>query len=320
MARCTKCGMERHDWLRSGSRGGSRFPSSNHDMRRKLFWPAVAFFAAIVNLAFFTTIFAQSVWLDRRHDKTLMLEIFKPVYNNLNWKHDNEFIYSYFRHYAANTSALFLSLRWPVRVGVKTFLVAELPFAHAEVDTRTDTEMGIFRGGAIENTIGNPYLGLEMGEKISPVFTEIGIRLPFTPDDDTYAAAAGSISDLDRSESFGEFAALRVIINSRYQLASGLVLGLRGGPVLLFQRWDADFQYMSVIYSAGLGYEAGGFSIGSSFTGRSGSDIYEENMHQLGFAAHFALGNLRPGAYFSLPLDYPLIDSVVGLNLGLRIK
>ena len=76
-----------------------------------------------------------------------------------------------------------------------------------------------------------------------------------------------------------------------------------------------------MIYGACLEYEARGFGIGGSLTGRLESDsLVDQSRHQLGFMANCNFGNLRPGAYFSLPLDYHLIDSVIGLNIGLRLE
>ncbi|MGH7600444.1 MAG: hypothetical protein ACREOI_29165 [bacterium] len=100
--------------------------------------------------------------------------------------------------------ARFLSLYWPM--GRKTFLVAELLFAHTAFKTKFDREFSFFRHSGYESTIRNPYFGLEIVGKSSSFFAEAGIRLPRVAPDCGFAMKGGNDFDLDREEAFLDFA------------------------------------------------------------------------------------------------------------------
>ncbi len=53
-----------------------------------------------------------------------------------------------------------------------------------------------------EWAFGNPYIGAEFDIPQSPVYFELGLRLPFAPYDQGLAELAGSVSDFERSEAF----------------------------------------------------------------------------------------------------------------------
>ena len=196
-------------------------------------------------------LYAQSIWLDRSHDKTVSLEILKPNFEG----EDNT---------TFTTSALFLSGRFPAKN--KITAVLEIPFAHLGFDSE-------FGDNASENTFGNPYFGIEIHGANSPVFGEIGIRPPISPDDDEDnggAAFVGLLTEfVDRAEAFVSNAVpISGAINYFHKNARGFVLRLRGRPSLWINTGDGGESETFLLYSAKAGYESPKISLAAGFTGR----------------------------------------------------
>ena len=256
--------------------------------------------------SFSTAVYAQSIWLDRRHDKTFGLEVLRP---NFNGENNDE----------VSGLALFLSMRAPL--SKQLHFVGELPF----VKSNFESSSIFFRGGS-QNMIGNPYLGFELGRQGSPIFGEFGVRLPFAAEDKFGAALVGFSTDFDRLEAFiPNTLPLTGMLNYHHREASGFAVRLRGGPSLLINT-DGEDTELFLGYSAQAGYESERFSLLGGLMGRAnlteeGGDFGERSVHQLAFNASAGLGKIRPGIHFRLPLDEGLkesIDSVFGFNLGIQ--
>jgi len=164
------------------------------------------------------------------------LEIFKPdvhkgVYNGISYSGD----------YSFETVALFLLLR--SQIGSKSFLVAELPLAHAAFDAKIDGDSSFDRSRGSANTAGNPYLGLELGGLDSRFFTEVGVRLPLAQAENNNAATVGRAADSDRPEAFDDGVALRAMLNYRAKHTKGLTFCARGGALVQrdFNRGNSYF-------------------------------------------------------------------------------
>jgi hypothetical protein len=257
-------------------------------------------------------LFAQSIWLDRQHDKTIAVEVLIP-----NFPDDNT---------ESSAWATFLSLRAPLSKNVN--FVGELPIAHSSFEFR-------FLGSRIsesETAVGNPYLGLEIKGEDSPIFAEVGLRVPIAPEDNV-GTFGGLISDMDRVEAFmPKMLPVTVMLNLRQKTWGGVVFRLRGGPSLLINtgadQGGFDDTETFLGYSAQVGYESEPVSVIGGFTGRAtlseeDADYGERSVHQLGFAASFGLDNVRPGVHLRLPLDEDakgLVDFVLGFHLGVRLN
>lgn len=190
--------------------------------RSKLFFTTI--FIVISASMFSSTLSAQSIWLNQGRENSFAIEILKPDLENSN-----------FVDYSFLSSAIFLSGRF--LLGDNVVLVGELPFAHANQDIAI---FNFLTGATTQETneaqtlIGNPYLGLELGNPNSSTFTELGLRLPITPENKSIATEFGISSDFDRFEAFTpDVLTLTGKINSRQKRASQLVTHLRGGPTLL---------------------------------------------------------------------------------------
>ena len=256
-------------------------------------------------------LFAQSIWLDRSHDKTISLEILKP-----NFEGDDNTTFT--------TSTLFLSGRFAVTNNIS--VVGEIPFSHFGIESD-------FSNAESENAIGNPYLGIEIHGEDSPVFGEIGLRLPLTPghdDDNQNAVIVGVLTEVvDRTEAFVPDAfPISGALNYFYKNPTGFVLRFRGGPSGWIATSDRVESELLLLYSAQAGYESQQVSFVAGFSGRlilteEDIDFGERTLHQLGLAANVAFGVVQPGISFRVPLDEDLtdiLDFIFGLTLGINLN
>ena len=180
-----------------------------------------------------------------------------------------------------------------------------------------------------ENTLGNPYFGIELHGNNSPLYGEIGVRLPLAPDtDENEAAIVGLFTELvDRAEAFiSDAIPISGAINYRHKNPTGFVLRLRGGSALWIETGEGDETELFLLYSVQAGYESSKFNFIGGFTGRwwlnEDGDFGERTFHQLGLAANVAFGVARPGISFRVPLDEDMtdiLDIVYGLTLSLNL-
>jgi hypothetical protein len=260
---------------------------------------------------------AQSIWLEAGHKRSFGLEVLKP-----NFKNEDAGSFS-----STNSGwVVFAALRLPV--SGKILFVGELPFVHGS--SKTESSFFDVNRSDSQSFLGNPYLGFEFADRTGAFTTEVGLRVPVTPDDKFLGVITGIYSEYDRFEAFvPDNLPVMAIANYRYRDPSGFVLKLRGGPSLLIYTGDSDFNddvELFLGYSAQTGYESERFSILGGITGRAlltteDASFDERSIHQLGFNASVGLGQVRPGVHFRLPLDDDLkaiIDSVLGLNLGVQ--
>jgi hypothetical protein len=261
----------------------------------------------IAAMSFATPLSAQSIWLDRRHDKTVGLEVLIPDFKT----EDGGGVSGW---------ALFIALRAPLSDQLR--FAGELPFVHANLESGSF----FFRSGS-QNSFGNPYLGLEIGRQGSLVFGEIGVRVPLASEDNFGAALVGVITDFDRIEAFlPNVVSIAGMLNVHQVGQTGFALRLRGGPALAISTEGNDTELL-IGYSAQAGYETEAVSILGGVTGRANmteenADFGERSVHQIGFNASLGLGKVRPGVHFRLPLDDDLkesLDFVFGLHLGVQL-
>lgn len=239
---------------------------------------------------------AQAPWTERGDRPSVALEVQKPSFAT--------------EGFSFATGAAFLSARVPVGGVV---LLGEMPVAFGSISDVSST------------VIGNPYLGLEIrGTEWSG---EGGIRLPTAnvSGDDDFAVGVGVYSDFDRLEAFGEdLTSIRAAVRFDRRQPGGFGFGGTLAPaVLIPKEGDAD---LFVGYAVRASYAASGASVGAEFSGRllateSDLNFGERTVHQLALGMGVDLGPWRPGAYFRLPLDHDLTDTlnyVFGLTLALR--
>lgn len=285
-------------------------------MQKLLFAPRHTIVFAIANVLFPFWLSAQSLWLDRSHDKAFSLEVLMP-----NFKNDGAGTIT-----ISNSGlVVFSSLRLPLPEQVH--FVGELAFARGS----STTSEANFYSSQSEIAFGNPYLGIEIRARNAPIFAELGVRVPLASEDNALSMAAGAITDFDRLEAFApKYFTLNGMMNFRRVGSSGFMIRLRAGSSLAINTDKQDFERHAdcfINYGAQLGYESRQLNIGTSFTGRANISLDEGNfnertIHQLGFATSMRLGQFWPGLQVRLPLDDELktyIDAVFGVQLGIEL-
>lgn len=287
-------------------------------MKRLTFYVVVSVIISAASLPVTSTLFAQFIWLDQMGDKALAIEILKPTFAG---NDDVTFL----------SSAIFISGRFALREDLR--LVAELPFAHARVDVVVLDFINPqpIKESESETIIGNPYIGLELRKAGSPVFGELGVRIPITPDDKSIASAIGRFADFDRMEAFApDVFTVLGRINFQSTSASHVRIRVRGGPTLLFnsEGFLEDDTELLLDYSAQVGYVTQKVSVMGGLTGRlfatqTEGDFGERSVHQLGASATLISGQVQPGIHLRIPIDDDLddiLDFVFGLNLSVQLK
>jgi hypothetical protein len=254
-------------------------------------------------------VLAQSIWLERSHDKTIDLEILKPDFEG---ESDISFA----------TSSWFLTGRFPVSESIS--IIAEIPYSYY----KSDSEYGENQG---ENAFGNPYIGMELKGETSPTFGEFGIRIPLVPEDDASSALLSGILTefVDRAEAFStDILPVYAMFNYMKVQPSGFTFRLRGGPVAWFATGDRNETEWILLYGAQAGYQSQKFNLLAGVSGRwfisaEDADFAESSFHQLGLSANVVLGVFKPGIIFKLPLDddmKQILDLVFGLTLGFNLN
>lgn len=283
-------------------------------MRKSECHPTSALVIAVAAFVLPFSLTAQSIWVDRSHNKTIGLEILKP--NLAGDFYDNT---------TFPTSAMFFSLRLPISNRLN--VVGEFPMAHAGVDHGSV----FFEFDESETGIGNPYVGLEILNKNSAFLTEIGVRAPLTPESNL-GTTVGLFADfIDRSEAFWpDVLSVIAAQNYHHRAPSGFTMRLRGGPSFWIDTGDEDTDEeveLFLLYSAQAGYELHNVSLMGGFSGRmivteSDLNIGERTLHQFGASASVDLGRVRPSVQFRLPLDEDFgdfLDSIFGVSLAIEL-
>lgn len=244
---------------------------------------------------------AQSPYLDRGQDRSLLLEVLKPSLDG----EDPDFV----------TSTWFLGTRFAVSPQAR--VVFEFPFAVYK--------FGDFDAG----TVGNPYLGVEFGAARSGPFGELGVRPPISADeyDGVVASLSGILSDVDRWEAFWpNVIPVTAAFNYRHEAPTGFRVRGRLGGSLWIPEEGGDIE-LFVVYGGWAGYEGRVVRAGGGWSGRvlvtdEGVFGTENLYHQLSASVDVGRGRVRPGAHLRLPLNSDLTDAVNlawGVSLGFRL-
>lgn len=255
---------------------------------------------------------AQSLWMPRDGDRTLMLEVLKPSLEGF----DTEF----------STGALFLSGR--LAVSPRLSVVGEIPYA------RHKSTYLVFYIDNSSSTIGNPYAGVEYKLGSGPAFLELGVRPPLADNNKALASFTGKASDVARWEAFSpDRFAIVAAFNVREVTPSKIALRLRLSPAFTIPTKGSSETMLYAIYSFQVGYEGTTVRVGTSMTGRAqitqelgdtildfiaaGDKLGQRTSNQLELHADFLSGHIRPGLDVHVPLGGMgyYVSSVVGLSV-----
>lgn len=241
---------------------------------------------------------AQSLWMPRDGDRTVMLEVLQPSLEYF----DSEIF----------SAAFFLSGR--VAVSPRLSVVGELPFARHK-----STYFIFFPSDVSSSTIGNPYAGVEYKLGSGPAFLEFGVRPPLAQDDELLAVFTGYAADVARWEAFTpDRFAIQPAFNVREITPSKIALRLRVSPTVTIPTGNSSEKTkLYGIYSFQIGYEGSKVRIGAGMGGRAQitdepgvtsldffgfGNLGERTASQFGLHADFLSGRIRPGLDLHLPL------------------
>jgi hypothetical protein len=251
---------------------------------------------------------AQSVLLEPNSGAAIHLEALRPSSSDVD--------------ISSTSFTFYLSGRF--RVGRETFLRAELPFVNYQVENYNWYWNSSDSGSAV----GNPYLGVDLGNPDKGLQWELGMRLPIVTEL-SEAAAAGSMSDYtERLEAFlPDLMPFQVGANYRLKTDGGFGMRLRLAPV--FWLWVGDNSSTDpeiyALYSAQAWFEARNVGIGGGLTGRyratgDGQGFDERSFHQLVFFTNFNFESFAPGFQVRYPLDDDFrsmgLETTYSLSLG----
>lgn len=247
---------------------------------------------------------AQSIWLDREHRPSVLVEIEFPTFDGA----DSNF----------PTWTWFAATRLPV--GRTTSFVGELPYAHGSFGT------GLSK--VSESTVGNPYLGLEWASHPTGPRLEFGVRVPLASEDKLIPFVVGYFTDVEREEAFvPDQVPVRLGIHYRHapEASSRVAWDVRLVPSVWIKTKDgflAESEFF-LGYGGTVRYEGDEVRVGGGLTGRwnvtgEAGDFGGNSVHQLDLAADFLGGAVRPGVQLKLPLDHDLtsvLDTVFGVSV-----
>lgn len=261
----------------------------------------------------FTSIsFSQSVWYGRQKTNSITLEINKPD------EPSDSIVGIVIPGVDFWSGSVFLSGRYSLPKNKNITLVADFPIAHGMIP---DT---IVTNGS-ETIIGNPYIGAEFDIPQSPIYFQLGIRIPLCPDNNFVAKRAGRISDLDRNEAFlSNVFPVYGAVNYQTVSDNKILFAGKGGLNVWFHNDTTAFSdpEVSTDYTLQTGYIDQRINVILSAVGRytiSSNAAYPDkrNFLEYGLSVAVPIKRFRPAVIFRVPGNERtgyLMNFVVGLN------
>lgn len=265
----------------------------------------------ILGLALPATLAGQSLWEDPADGNTAGIEWMRPDMKIAGM--------------GGASSAAFLFGRYAISPMVT--IQADLPLAYGSFGEAEFDDSAI--------AVGNPLLGARIQPALMPVSFDISMRLPFASINDDgssgIAYVAGIAADLDRMEAFTpDLIPLSAHVNYAVEMRADSDLRFHAGPVLWLNREDdpdIESTWWFLTYGGELGHQVSGVRFASSLTGRydlsaDDGDFGDRTIHQLGVAASYKSGNMRPGVFVRVPLDEgsrDLVGFVIGVGFSVAL-
>ncbi len=183
-----------------------------------------------------------------------------------------------------------------------------------------------FAGDISETAIGNPYLGVVIREASENLDVELGIRLPFAPDDNTGLVTGLLVENYDFGVYLPETLSFSTSLKYHNENESGLIVKGGGGPDIVKPSNGGDVELLLNYYGQAL-YGMNKLGVGVGFTGLlivSEADLSfgDRTVHNFGITGSYNVNSSVIGAFISVPLDDDLNDTlnfVMGLNLTLGL-
>lgn len=280
----------------------NKFPTSRSIAVRALLCMVAAATVAVAP----TLVAAQSLWMERESEHSVMLEMLRPNLEDV----DSKFL----------SAAFFLSGR--AAISSHAAIVAELPYANHQ-STQLGTDINGFEivTETSSSTFGNPYIGIETRAVSSPIFAELGARIPLASNEQYEAFLTGYYSDVVRQDAFlPDVASIVAAFNLWEVTPSKIAYRLRLSPVLAISTAGESIDpELFAVYTFQIGYHGSHARIGGGMSGRAlitedFGNLGQRTMNQLEVHADFLSGALRPGLDLRLPLG--AVSALVPVALG----
>jgi len=226
-----------------------------------------------------------------------------------------------------------------IRVGDGFRIEADVPVVRASQD------FGGTVGTQSAVRLGNPYIGLRIGEDEKPVAGSLGLRLPIgqNPKDAAgeQAVAVGAIANFDDFEAYTpDVMTFRGTMEYRKLSAKNVLFGVKGGPSLQTNiSGDPTIDTeISLDYGARVGYDGARALATLALTGRyllsvprapdtcpvtgpcPAKSFDARSDHHLSGTLELRAGAVRPRVTLRIPLDKSRRDNDASAILGLGVS
>lgn len=203
--------------------------------------------------------------------------------------------------------------------GDHRMIVIEVPLAHGSLDRE-------FANSA-STTLGNPYVGIEIGNDTNSAVAVLGARIPIGQEwgDDDFATGLGIVSDMNRMPAFlTEYLTLDVGGRGRIQAEEspmrGGILGTVSGMIPTADNGDFEVLVNGGVH---LGYYEPRWWLSTGVSGiwlasEPDADFSDVSTFEIGFTGGLDRGSLRPMVNVRVPLDEGLFfrqDYSIGFGL-----
>jgi hypothetical protein len=202
-------------------------------------------------------------------------------------------------------------------------------------------------GGGTQSSVrlGNPYIGLRIGQDDKNVFGMLGVRVPIAKSAkkpiEQQAVDAAAVSNFDDFEAFvPNLLTIRGTLEYRTVSATHVLFGVKGGPSIQTNTSGdptVDSE-ISLDYGVRTGYEGARAQVAVSLTGRylitaprapavcpatgpcAGRSFAARTDHHLSASLELRPGNVRPRVTLRFPLDEARRRFQAGAILGLGVS
>jgi len=277
--------------------------------------------ALCLGLAWITSaVHAQSIWLNPEREDGFTLELSKLTRAVRAESYDFDSI------------TIFLDTK--LRLASQAWFVGELPFAHVQGHPYTLADPGYPPIGGfpppttlrVENTLGNPYLGIRYGFGGILEAMELGLTFPVVNEDNQVAIGYGTAIDVDR---YGAFIPHLMTMRLMGELSGGhenQFWRLRVGPTLLIPTGD-NRDPLNLLVHAGVqsGVESEhlrawvGLNSVSMLTNGSFLAYGDRTSVQIAAGADMRVRAVAPGVVVALTEFGNELTLVYGLNLSVGL-
>jgi hypothetical protein len=251
---------------------------------------------------------SQGLWGTVSAERGFSLEIAKPFF-------DGDGV-------SFATTTTFLSVTWPFSDRLR--FVGEFPLSYASFDNEYEDESDS------DLAVGNPYLGVSIGEEDSRLTGQVGLRLPLVTDFEDLGEAEWigmAVHTVDRMGAFWP-KVLPILGTATYthRQENGFVALLTGG----FSAWVSFEDETGVddveavgLYGGRVGYDGPEWMVLGGIVGRGiltedHATLASATEHEAGVQVSYQGASVQPTAFIRLPLDEDrreFLDVVAGLSL-----